>query len=177
MASVFDISLVEQFSPILAFLLVFVIVYGVLLTTKLFGDNKGFYAIIAFVLGLLSGLVPGGATVIVSMAPWIVLMMLFLLFMFAITAFAGIGQEDVIMMFGGKQVAGWFLIVPLLIILIAALSNAFGQQLLEEGGGGGESAGFRQNITNALFSKQVIGLVIIFVIAAMTIRIITESPK
>ena len=42
------------FDFILPFLLVFVIVYGILSSTKFFGKNQGVYVIIAFVIGLMS---------------------------------------------------------------------------------------------------------------------------
>lgn len=42
------------FTFALPFLLVFVIVYGILTSTKFFGDNKGVYVIIALVIGLMA---------------------------------------------------------------------------------------------------------------------------
>ena len=51
-------STLSYFMPILAFVLVFVVVYAVLVKSKIFGDNNFIYSIISLVVSLIFILTP-----------------------------------------------------------------------------------------------------------------------
>lgn len=134
MATFLDIGVIGYFGVIFAFLLVFVILYGLLSWTKPFGEGKqGIYAIIAAAFAILSIINKAALFLISFMTPW-----------FFIVIFFGFFIIFVLMMFGLKTeqlTAGaspYFRIWPIvigLIILFFGLGGAFGQDLLSAGSG------------------------------------------
>lgn len=134
MATFLDVSVLGYFGVIFAFLLVFVIVYGVLSFVKPFGEGRsGLYAIVGVTFGVLAVVNKGILFMISFMTPW-----------FFIAIFFGFFIIFILMMFGlkGDQLkAGaspyfrvWPIIVGLL-ILFFGLGGAFGQTALEQTSG------------------------------------------
>ena len=78
----FDVGLLENFVVIFPFLLVWVIVFGVLSSTKTFGDNKGIHAIIGLSLAFLFILSKNAVAAVNMASPWFVLLFLFIYFFF-----------------------------------------------------------------------------------------------
>ena len=78
MATFLDTGLLSYFSVIFPALLVFVIVYALLEKTKLLGENKAIHAIAAIAIALMLMLSRNIMNVINYMAPWFVLLFVFL---------------------------------------------------------------------------------------------------
>ena len=89
MATFVDISILQNFSSVFTFILVFVIVYSMLETTKALGaDKKSMNAIIAMIVGFLVSMSSGVVAVIQSFTPWFTMLLILIFFiLFAVRMF------------------------------------------------------------------------------------------
>jgi hypothetical protein len=177
MATVFDLSVLEQFSGIFALLFVWVVIYAVLQLTKALGANKNIDALIAFVVAVFFGMSPKLTQALATMTPWFVIMILFIFFLWTIGYFMGLTQEDILETLGKRTGAFWWIFAFALIILIYSLSAVFGQSLLEAGAENVTRDAFTENVTKTLFNQKVLGMVLILIIASFTIRFMTTPEK
>ena len=69
MASILDIGLLNTFSPIFTFILLFALIYAILEFAKIFGENKNIHGLIAFVVALIASLSKGVVATITLMVP------------------------------------------------------------------------------------------------------------
>lgn len=126
MATFLDITLLEKFSIIFPFLLAFVVVYGVLSTTKIFGNNKGVSALFAVIVAFFTFLSPTIRTILNRMAPWFILLFIFTIFV--IIAFKTYGATDADILGQirhpkwGNQIV-WFFLSIILIITIGSITS------------------------------------------------------
>ncbi len=180
MATLLDTSLLALLAPVFALIFVFLVVYVVLQATKMMGENKGIHALIAVCVAFFVAITPQISKVIMFMAPWFVIMIVFIMFMFMIGNFAGFNNDNIIETFGGKSGAFWWIVFFSGLIVTFAFSNVFGQQLLE--GPGGEVTHvnatqnqFAKNVGGTLFHPKVLGLILILLIGSFTVRLMAES--
>lgn len=189
MATVIELGLLEQFSNIFALIFIFLVVYSVLELTKVLGQNRGVHSLVALMVAFLSAINPNILKVISNISPWFVLFIVFIMFLFLSASFAGFSQENVIQALGAKPGATFWIILVSILILALVMGNVFGQTFLEQytGGGGGNetingggTAGggsFQENVGNTLFHPKVLGLILIFLIASFTIRMLTTVSQ
>ncbi|MBW2985044.1 hypothetical protein KY313_00100 [Candidatus Woesearchaeota archaeon] len=183
----FDVGLLENFVVIFPFLLVWVIVFGVLSSTKTFGDNKGIHAIIGLSLAFLFILSKNAVAAVNMASPWFVLLFLFIIFTIMAFKVFGATDADVMSVMRNpefKFIGTWVGIFSI-IIIFASIANVHGQKLLEEGGVEGEviesgegsvaSGSFQENLWNTLFHPKVLGLILMLLIASFTIRYMASS--
>jgi hypothetical protein len=183
----FDVGLLENFVIVFPFLLVWVVVFGVLSSTKTFGDNKGIHAIIGLALAFLFILSKDAVTAVNIASSWFVLLFLFIIFtIMAFKAF-GASDSDVMSVMRNpefKFIGTWVGIFSV-IIVFASLAHVHGQRLLEEGTGesdiieAGEgsvaSESFQENVWATLFHPKVLGLILMLLIASFTVRYMASS--
>lgn len=193
MATFLDISILEDFSIVFIFLLVFVIVYAFLEYSNIFGQGrKGINGIIALAIGILIVISRPAVLLINSITPWFMILFIFIFFIiFAIRMF-GVSESDTISMVKEPRVYMW-LVVIFVIILIAGLSSTFGQLLLEKGtgiegeeledgtilpgnieGGSTKTTSFGGNVLNTLVHPKVLGLIAILLIGLFAIIFLTK---
>ena len=185
--AVFDIALLGQFSIIFPFLLAWVIVFGVLSYTKSFGDNKGIHSIIALCLAFLFVLSKDAVQVINFASPWFVLFFIFIIFVIMAFKVFGATDSDIIGVMKNPEFRYISTIIAILsiIIIIASFSNVMGQRTLEEGteaetletsdSGSTATGDFSSNVMNTIFHPQVLGLLVILIIASLTIKHLTQT--
>ncbi len=180
MATVLDTSLLALLAPVFSMIFVFLVVYVVLQGSRMMGDNKGIHALIALSVAFFVGITPQVARLIIFMAPWFVVMIVFIMFLFMIGLFAGFTQDNMLESFGGRSGGFWWIVFFSGLIIVFAFSNVFGQQLLE--GSGGEAAPvnatqsqFAKNVGSTLFHPKVLGLLLILLIASFTVRLMAEG--
>jgi len=92
MATFLDIGLLEHFKIIFPILFTFLVVYALLVYTKFLGDNKAIHALIAFALSIMVAFSDIAVATINSMAPWLVLVFIFIIF--GLLAYKSIGFSD-----------------------------------------------------------------------------------
>src|SRR3989338_3870642 len=136
MASILDTGLVNLFTGIFVFLLVYSVVWGFLTWRKMFGDNKGVYAMVAFVLAFMAAIAPPVRFFITFIAPWYLAFIMVLFFiLFIITLFGLSSEKDFPKIIGDPRIYTKILIISV-VIFLAGLAFTLGQQSLELTQGG-----------------------------------------
>jgi len=174
MATVFDLGLLQQFSDVFAWILIFVVTYGILQVVDVF-KNRGINALIAISMTILLGITGGTTSAIIGFLPWFVIVGFFLVFLVLLGNFIGIPTADILGKFGG-QAAIWWIFTPLIIGLVIALV-AGGQ--LSRGEVDPETGELTAGkaVLNVLLEPKVLALIIILSISAITVAIMTGVPK
>ena len=186
MATPLDIGLLQKFDVIFPFLLVLVVVYVVITRWTYFKDNQAIAFIIAFALAVLTLFNPIVVKTINMMAPWFVLLFIFMLLVFmAYTAF-GIKEKTIIDTITTGKYAndfGYWVLALVLIIGIGSLTTVISEEtgftgLSEEGenitvvqGEPVEASGFWET----LFHPKVLGLAVLLLIAMFTIQKLSQK--
>ncbi|MCF7866079.1 hypothetical protein K9L67_00560 [Candidatus Woesearchaeota archaeon] len=135
MATFLNIGILGYFSVIFAFLLVFVLMYGLFSWVKPFGEKQvGIYAIMALAFAILSVTNTNILRMIYFLTPW-----------FFILLFIGFIILFTLMLFGWdmKTIADrttktnfkTYAIVIVVVVIVFGIGNAFGQDTLNEGQG------------------------------------------
>jgi len=188
MASIVDgvSGLIGSFLPFFMVLFTWVIVFGFLEKTKVFGDSggsKGRNSIIALVVALMVLATPDITRLISVIVPWF--FFLFLFFMLVMVGFLFIGgkSDDIYTSFSGAQGVWVFIVIGGIIIAMAA-GNVYGDQLLEftggegtqgnytvspDGSGSTDTGSFRDNLGGVLFHPAVLGMIAFILIATFAI--------
>lgn len=186
MATPLDIGLLQKFDIIFPFLLIFVVVYVVLTRWSYFKDNQAIAFLVAFAMAILSLFNPVVIKTINMMAPWFVLVFIFMLLVFmAYTAF-GIKEEKILETITTGEYAkdfGYWVLAIVLIIGIGSLTTVISQEkgFLALGSenvstvpqGAGETTEFWET----LFHPQLLGMALLLLIALFTIARLAAKPK
>lgn len=178
MATPLDIGILQNFSIIFPFLLVLVLVYAVLTMTKVFGDNKGIYAFLAFILAVFTLFSPVAVKTINRMAPWFVLLFIFSIFLLISFQIFGVSGDKIRDVITSKRYSGTFfywVITLVLIIAVGSLTSVLSEERdLETLSTVGDASisedeqefGFFQTI----FHPKVLGMALLLLIAVFTIK-------
>ena len=182
MASLLDISLLDQFSSIFVILFVFSITYAMLTLKNLFGGNKGLNALIAATVAIMFIFSNDAITVIKNTIPWYVIMMMALMFVYLIMKGTGVKIPDSYT----NNVGTWILVIAIL-VLVFNLSQSLGQKAGPYLGGFGQNAtsnpdeviagqpgdvatsSFSSNFGATLFHPKVLALMLVLVIASFAV--------
>lgn len=192
MATFLDIGILQHFSSIFTFILVYIIIYGTLEVNSPFGkDKKGLHALIALAISFIIIVSKIAMFIIGYMTPWFVVLFLFIFFiLFAVRMF-GSSDKDITGILKNRSVYP-IIIVFVVIIIISSLSAAFGQQLLEKNtdeelDDNGEAVviedgktpststnSFSENLVNTLFHPKVLGMIVILLIGLFALLFLTR---
>jgi len=183
MATPLNMEFLQAFSPIFTFLLIFAVTYGILSYTKLFGENKNLYGIIAFALGIMTIIFTKLTDVITTMVPWLTVLVIFLVMVLVIFRLFGATEEDtahVIRRYAGVR---WTLIIVMLIIVIASVGVTFFNDRADDSGlskenniTDGDVGGTGTKAAEAtLVHPKVLGLLLILLIATMAIQLLSGN--
>ena len=196
MATIFDIGLLEYFSPIFTFIFIFVAMFGILQVVKIFGEkSQNLNAIICFCIALFLTFADKPRLIVNGMIPWFALMFVFGLFLLTAMRFifgSEAGDSMLLSMLGGKTGAGWWVGVGAIIILIVGISSVIGDPLADSGenattdastgnsdGSSGSTAtdDYRTNVLNTLYHPKLLGAVVLLLIALFAILLITRTAR
>ncbi|MBU1201153.1 MAG: hypothetical protein KJ583_01685 [Nanoarchaeota archaeon] len=193
MATFLDIGIVENFSIVFVFILIFTIIYALLEYSKPFGSaNKGLHGLIAIAISFLLVISKAAVLMINFMTSWFVVLFLFIVFsLFAIRIF-GVSESDTVALIKNTQLYP-YLIVLIVIIGIAGIASVYGQSLLEKGtgvtpknvtdgdlipsnidGGSTKTTSFGENVLNTLVHPKVLGFIAIMVLGTLTLAFLTK---
>jgi hypothetical protein len=189
MATFLDIGLLSLAAPIFAFLLFFIITYGFLMKTKPFGDNNGFYALIAMSIAFIVLISDAAALLLLFMTPWFFVLVFIGFFILFILMMFGLKEGDLTA--GSTQQMRTWAIILTVVILIFGLGNVFGQSSLEAtvgssgtdvvpsetaaGTGTTSTDDFGTNVMNTIFNPKVLGLIAIFAVAIICMFLLTRT--
>ena len=182
MTTFLDIGLLQSFNPVFSFLFVWVAVFAILGYTKLFTDNKGIHAMLAFILAVLTLLSGKLVDLIGLIAPVFVVGMIFLMFLFMIYKMFGVEEKWFQEAITGKSSAFFWIIIIAAVILIGSVAKIFGPELLAFTQAGatnetGNATNIGQNIGATFFHPKVLGFIFIMAIALFTIMQLASEVK
>lgn len=173
MVTFFDVGLFQYFNVIFPILLIFSIVFAILHKTKILGENATINAVVAISLALMSLLSPTLIDVISFMAPWFVLVFIFVILLVLMYQLLGATEKDILGALKSEKTIQWAVIGVGVIILFAAFANVLGQKMLtmqpEAIEGEEAPSAFEKNIYTILFNPKVLGLIFVFLIAIFTV--------
>jgi hypothetical protein len=141
-----DTGLLNFFSPLFLFILIFAIVYAMMQWSKLFGDNKVLHAIIAVMIGLFGSLLsPSARSMIEYIIPWFTFLIIFGVMIIIIFKMFGVSDSSLTFAVKSSGVM-WTILIIAIVIALGALSNTFGQSSLAITTPG---AGATENVSSA----------------------------
>lgn len=170
-----DFTWVAYYMAIFGFLLVFVVVYAILASTKIFGEsNNAVNLIIAFIFAIIFITFSPGVQYVQAITPWFIILVICLFFFMIIVAFS---KQD-LSKFMKPWIAWVFLVLLLLIFLIAAI-NVFNPILAPylPGSGVRPSSPAAVQIVNFIYSEKFLGAVAVLIIAIVASWVLTRKGK
>ena len=154
---VVDISGLGYLLPIWSFLLVFIISFAVMVSTKIVGENKFWLVFVSFVLATLFITAAGAREYVETTAPWAIVMLIVGFFILMITGFLGGKAKEM------QGAVGIGLVIVLLLIFLFAALNMFSDQLWQYTPGGSSMNPF----LSWLYSGPVAGIIILLAVCAL----------
>jgi hypothetical protein len=117
-----DLSLIQSYLPILAFLLVFTVVFAVLAKTKLLGESKFVNLLVSFIVATLFVAATSMRDYVIKITPWFAVFVIALLFILAIVGFSG-KVPDML-----KNGLGIVFVIGLLILFLVSAFYSFSSE-------------------------------------------------
>lgn len=167
MAPVLDVGPLSFFTPILIFILVFVIVYAFFEKAKALGESKELHALAAFVLAILFVLVRPLREFVTTVTPWIVVLFLLIIFVLLGVMIIGFKEKDITSYVSDNPGVTVAVVVIILIIFIAGLSSVFPDDI---GLPGEDDESVFGNLRTVVFNAKVLGVLLILAIAYFVVR-------
>jgi hypothetical protein len=186
MATILDIGLLNYFSIIFPFLLIYASVVGLLGWLKFFGDNKLIHNIIAVSLAFLFVLSQALVKVVNMAVPWLILIFMLLMFLLIAYKFLGAKDEDIAkVLMRDKTVAIWIMIIFVVIILGSIAKIYFTEGAPIPVGGEGSISVSEENIGktgvaafwSTLFNPQLLAVIMVLLIAVFAIMLLSSEQK
>ena len=193
-----SLELVEHFSPLILFILVFAIIYALFQSAKILGDNKILHSIIAIMTSLMITVFsPGAREVVKYIIPWFTVLAIIMVFAIMLWKMFGITDSDVKATIMKRTDIQWTLFIVVVILVLGALSQAYGQGQLElsdpssngssqnsndvgkinmgnPGTTDTSSGSFNQNLGATIYHPKILGAILLFVIASLAIATLTK---
>ena len=176
------LGLLNYFSGLFAAVLVFAIVFALLHQTRILGENKAIQALIAVILALLVLIYPDLVNLINFIAPWFVLLFVFIIMLLMVWRIFGVSESSISEFVLNEKAVNWAFVAVGLLILLAGIFNVFGQRALEQQGSGsdggaetGEDGQFDSNLFTTLFNPKIMGVGLVFAIAIFSIAFLGGS--
>jgi len=152
-----SLSALEYFLPILAFLAVFVIIYAIIVKTKVLGENTFVALFISFALSVFFVVEASLVDYVLFTSSWFVVIVFVVFLLFVLAAFFP-GKLD----FLGKGWVSWVVVGALIAFFIIASAYSF-------------SWAVNWNVVNDWFYSDWFGLVLLLVIAAVVSAVLTKK--
>lgn len=180
MATILDATVVNSFSPLFIFLLIFIGGYAILTKIKAITENHFVNAIISFFVALLFTTSSTAIRTITVATPWLIMLMMVLLVTLVIFTFMGADQKDY---FLNPKNTTTTVIIAVLIALIFVFS--FGEVRREQAAqttgntlqevDQGAIISFPGKVGDVLRDPSVLGLMLVFLVGTFTIMLLSEA--
>ena len=160
-----DLPFITYFAPILAFLIVFILVYAVLHKTKVVGENKWIASFLALVVAALFVAFAGTRDYIITIMPWIAALIVCLVVLLIVMNFAGAPK---FMMTG----AGIVFSIAVLVIFIVSAFFLFSHTLVQFVPSGATDTG---KILNYFFNTRIAGALLLLIIGGIVSWVLIKA--
>jgi len=177
MATFLDIGLFQYFNVIFSILLVFAIMFAILHKTKVLGESGTINAIVAVSIALLCLLSQNVIDLINFIAPWFVLVFIFVILLVLLYQLLGATEKDILGALRSEKTIQWAVFGIAIIILIAGFGHIWGEEFAQQAmeGGATEEGVFEQNIYSIVFDPKVLGMIFIFLIAIFAVAFLSRG--
>ena len=157
------------FLPIAGFLLVFIVVFAVLVKTKVLGDNKFVQLLVSFIVAIIFVSVASLRQLLVIVVPWAGVLIILLFLLLLITGF--VGKTD----FMNKWI-GIVFVILFILIFVVALFFVFSNYVPFSASFGSDPNSSTDALlfSEWLFSGRVIGTIILIVVAVLVSWILVK---
>jgi hypothetical protein len=183
-----SLDLLEHFSPVILFLLVFALVYGILQWAKILGESRPLHSIIAFLSSFFIAVFSEPArTMIRFIIPWFMVLAIFIVLSIMLYKVFGATDSDVRSVIKNRPDVQWTLFIIIIIIVLGALSQAYGQSQLgitnstdtriDVGNPDTKdtaSGSFNQNLGATFYHPKVLGTIFLFLVGAVTVAFLSR---
>lgn len=172
MVTLLDIGLMEFLLPVITFLLIYAIIFGVLQRSKFISDSANLNAWIAFAVSVLFAMAPGAMTFVAIIAPWFMVMLMIIFSLLLLFLFMGVKMDTIENIARKEAAIRWTIIIIGIIIIVIGLTSVFGPIFgtpTTEGGGMGKE------IQRSVFDPQVLTTVFILIVAGQAVRLIASK--
>jgi len=173
MATFLDVGLLSLVTPIFVFLFIFVVIYAILLKTKILGENNALIVTAALSVAVIAMF--AGSSVpnfILNTVPWIVALFIGLLFLIFIYLFLGGGTEKEIMEGMGLK---WVVFVIFIVIIFIGMVQVLTISPLQ--GGNTTDDAFKQEVVSTLVHPRILGALFLIIVAAFSVKLLTDKLK
>jgi len=161
MATFLDVSGLQHFTSIFVFLFVWIVIYAVLLLTRVMGENKFVHAMVGLLLAVFVLLSPIATSIVADIAPIVAVSFLFVVLLSVASKMLGGDLEAF------SSVKGVFMVFLVLTIIIAA-----GVKIRDNVNVPTETPTDLSKTTNLLFHPAFLGTVLLLAIAVFTIALL-----
>lgn len=163
MATFLDVTGLEHFSSIFVFLFVWLVVYAVLLWTKILGENKFVHALTGLLLAIFVLISPLATSIVADIAPFIAVVFLFIVLISVAAKMLG-GDIEAF-----PALRGVFLVFIIIVIIIAA-----GVKVREQVNVPSETQADLSKTVNLIFHPTFLGTILVLAIAVFTIALLAS---
>lgn len=161
--AVVDISGLTYFMPIFGFLFVFLIVYAILRTTKILGDENWINLIVGFIIAAIFSVVASAQELVKTITPWFAILAVCLFFILLIIGLSGKKVGDIM-----NNNFVWVIVVILIIGFLVSAVKVFPAFF------GDSWNTIRDFSTN---NGRIAGTIILVVIGALVAWVISPASK
>jgi len=178
MATFLDVLFLDKFSSIFVLLLVFGVLYAILKTTKVLGDNNSLNSLVAIAVTFLVLISSESQQVIKNIIPLFFFLILFIFFILVGLRFLGMGEsviEDGMKKWGAVHTS---VLVIMCIIFAIGMASVFGNKMLPLTQNSSINAtDYGTNVGQAIFHPKVLGTIFILMIGMFAILLLTGETK
>jgi energy-coupling factor transporter transmembrane protein EcfT len=170
--AVIDVSFITYFGPLLAFLIVFILLFVVFNRTKIIGENDWVQSLLAFIIAAVFVSVAGAKDFILTATPWIAVLIISLVFIILMLTFVNVKIEGGV----SKGIGAVAILLALAIFTVSAFflfSHTITQYLPGNTTGGGSTD--VHNFLDWLYSARVGGAILLVIAGGIVSWILVKS--
>lgn len=167
-----DISAIAFFAPIAAFLIVVIVIYAVLLKSKIIGENHWVMLFTAFAIASIFVSVAGARQYVQTIIPWFAVLIVSLVFLMAMLGFIGKPME-----FMAKPVGIAFAVALALVFLVSGFLIYSTVLIAYLPGPGFGTSGNVETVVflDWLYSPRVVGAMLLIGLSALVSWILVKK--
>src|SRR3989338_28553 len=178
MATLLDATLISFLMPLFVFLFIFVVIYALLTKTKLFGEKQVALNFLAAICIAAVAVFAGNLiTLIGTVTPWIVFIIIILVFIFGMYKLFGVEDKEIWDSIGGKTLV----YIIILIIVLVGLSIVFEPQISPyapgENATGIAGKDVKSEVITTITHPRVLGALFILLVAAFTVKLLVDKVE
>ncbi len=189
MATFLDFTLASRFSSIFIFIFMWIVLYGLISISKIFGENKGLHSLLALVVAFFLFIYKPAFSAIMFMTPWFFMLAFVAFFLLLLAKIFNPDLDTATLLNNGG--VKWTLITIAIIIFLFALGESLSPAIQQAQTAGqpvvvnGTVVGYQQtpqevhhsNLVSVLFHPAILGLLLLALIATFTIVFLTQGKS